>query len=407
MRVRLPARFERLDLAGSGGWLLFGLFVLVVALASQPAYWPRDTSVPFLVVWPPALVATLAAAAVGVARFRPASPRLRPVEAIAIAAVMLMVMTDVTGRGQFLRDLGIYLKAGHHFLDGAPVYLREPMTVQPLDRTDYPFLYPPLTLPLFALLALMPVPIAQAIWLAFSLCLVVAALRRFGVPWRWAVLAPLWPPLFGGLWVGNVSVPALLLFAVGPWIGASLVLAGAFKSYTGLAALWLVRERRWRAIAVGLAGLVLIAAVTLPLTGAAAWSDWLRGLELYQESQSRVPALYGFGLGLYVPFAVYAVLAAAAVLAALRARGRESLARFGVATVVASPSLFEHGLLVSIPSLMSLRPAWMWAVLGWMALPQGLTWWLGIAVIAASWLLPGTRGEHQPWPDAPELGSGI
>ena len=38
-------------------------------------------------------------------------------------AVAAMILTDLTMTYQPLRDLGIYLKAGHHFLDGTQVYL--------------------------------------------------------------------------------------------------------------------------------------------------------------------------------------------------------------------------------------------------------------------------------------------
>jgi len=170
-----------------------------------------------------------------------------------------------------------------------------------------------------------------------------------------------------------------------------------FKAYTGLAGVWLARERRWRALAAGIASLAALAVLTLPLTGADAWADWLDGLATYRTSQQAVSGLYGFGLMRYLPEAAFLALAAAATLAALRARGIESLGRFGVATAVAGPSLFGHGMLVAVPSLLSLRAVWLW---------------LAVGIVAVSWVAPamrreasGARAESEPLhPLAPGLG---
>lgn len=385
------SRARAVDLAGPGGWLLVAMFAAYVAVVTRSTDVPNGSGVPYWAVWLVAVAAALAVASLLAANLRPAAPWLRPVEALAILAVVAMVLSDVTMAWQPLRDLGIYLKAGEHFRDGAPVYMQTPLTVQPLDRTNYPFLYPPCTLPFFAALSLLPVATAQALWFGFSLGLGLLALRLIGLPRLWLVPALLWPPLFQGLWVGNVAVPALALFALAPWLGAGLVLGAVFKPYTGLAALWLVRERRWLQVAAGVGALLLMAALTLPLAGLTAWADWLSALRIYQTSQDSLPGLYGFGLPRFVPFALYAALGAAALLVALRARGAESLARLGTATVVASPSLFGHGLLMAVPSLLSLRSTWLWLAVGFLSTPDGLQWWLAVVVVAASWAVPSMR----------------
>jgi hypothetical protein len=369
----------------------------VAALAAEIVFvtrstdFPNGSGIPYWVVWIGATAVTLGGGTALVARLRPARPRLRPVEALAAIAVVAMVLTDVTMAWQPLRDLAIYLDAGHHFLDGAPVYTQTPLTAQPVDRSLYPFVYPPCTLPLFALLAALPGPIAGAIWVAGSAGLALAAMRLFGLPRRWLLPVLLWPPFFEGLWVGNVAMPALAFFALAPWLGAGLLLGAVFKSYTGLAALWLVRERCWAQAEAGLLILLGLVVATLPFTGLGLWSDWLGGLSAYQTSQGLVPALYGFGLARFMPFALYAVLAVLALLGALRPRGLESLARLGTATVVASPSLFGHGLLMAVPSILSLRAPWLWLAVGLLSTPDGLPWWLAVAVVAASWALPGLR----------------
>ena len=384
-------RPPRLSLEGRGGWLPVGLIGAYLVWNARDRSVPLGPGVDYAPAWAISVVVALLAASVLARHFRPARPWLRPVEAAAILAAAAMVLTDLTMTNQPLRDLGIYLKAGQHYLAGNPVYLQAPMTARPADLTNYPFLYPPPTLPPFAALSMLPTPIAQAIWVGGSLALGLAALRIIGLPWRWTILAVAWPPLFQGLWVGNVAVPALALFALGPWLGEGLVVGAVFKSYTGLAALWLARERRWRQIATGVAVIAALGLVTLPLTGVGQWNAWVEALRLYQSSAQNVPALYGFGLPRFVPFWVFVALAAAAVLAALRPSGRESLARLGTATVVASPSLWGHGLLVAVPSMLSLRAPWLWLAIGITSAPDGLQWWYAVALIAASWSVPEMR----------------
>jgi hypothetical protein len=386
----------RTSLDGTGGWFLVALLGAYLLMTMQN----RVALIgPGVDCWPALAVCAAIAflvASLAAWRLRPARPYLRPVEATATLAAAAMVVTDLTMNYQPLRDLGIYLKAGAHYLAGSPVYLQTPMTARPADLTNYPFLYPPLTLPGFAALSLLPTQFAQALWLGASVALGLAALRIIGIRWRWLAFAALWPPLFQGLWVGNVAVPALALFALGPWLGGGLVVGAVFKSYTGIASLWLIRERRWRGLVGGAAVVVGLAVVTLPLTGTGLWSAWIKALELYQTSQQNVPSLYGFGLPKFVPLWVFLLLAVASVAAALKATGREALARFGTATVVASPSLWGHGLLVAVPSMASLRAPWLWLAIGITAAPDGLQWWWAIVLIAASWFIPALRRPEAP-----------
>ena len=344
-------------------------------------------------MWILTAAVALAVAAVMASRFRRPAPRLRPVEALAILAVVTMAVTDLATIWQPMRDLGIYLLAGQHYLHGGQVYLSSALTVGPDDPKNLPFLYPPLTLPFFGALSVLPERLAQVVWLVGSVGLGMLALRWIGLPWRWAALALGWPPFFIGLWVGNIAVPALALFAMGPAIGSGLVLGAIFKSYTGISALWLMRERRWVDVLVGVAALAILVLATLPLTGLDLWPKWIASLGFYQASQPNLPGLYGFGLPRYVPYPVYFVAAAVAVIAALMVRGREGLARFGTATIVASPSLFGHGLLVAVPSLLSLRSPWLWLAVGLVSTPQGPQWLLAIGVIVLSWVVPAMRRD--------------
>jgi hypothetical protein len=389
-RLRLPPSLAGMD-GGRAAWLAVAALAADVVNCTTATDFPNGSGIRYWVVWLVAGSLALVAAALLVALVRPPAPRLRPAEALAILAVLAMLMTDVTMAWQPLRDLSIYLRAGRAFLDGGPVYSQTPLLVQPEDRSLYPFLYPPLTLPLFAALALLPAAIAQAVWVGASVALGLWALRLFGLPARWLPAAVVWPPLFQGLWVGNVAVPLLALFALGPWLGAGLVAAAVFKPYSAVAGVWLLRGRRWRQLVAGIAVLAALALLTAPLTGLPAWSDWIGGLRAYSASESALPGLYGFGLLRYLPALACVALAALALSVAWVGRGLQSLARFGVATVVASPSVFGHGMLIAVPAMLSLRTVWLWLAIGFLSTPDGLQWWLAVLVVAASWIVPAMR----------------
>jgi hypothetical protein len=80
-------------------------------------------------------------------------------------------------------------------------------------------------------------------------------------------------------------------------------------------------------------------------------------------------------------------------------RGTEGLGRFGVATVVVSPSVFAHGFLIALPAFLGLRGPWLWLALGITSVAPGLGWWLAIAIVVGSAFVPGLRREAGgPWP---------
>ncbi len=266
---RLIAALER----GRTAWLLP---LIAAALAVGPALtWsvPDKRGVPFVAVW--AVGVVIGAIAVGTARRRWPSA----LEATVVVVAAAVIVGDVTALAtQVLRDLGIYLRAGHAWTAGQPVYLDHLLTAVPEDRSLYPFNYPPVTLPFFGALATLPEGVVDVAWPAGSALLALIALRSFGLAWRWAILALLWRPIAEGLWVGNVAVPLLAAFALAPRAGALLALPGLVKVYAGIPALWLLRERRWRDVALAAAIVGGLVIGTLPLVGVEAWRAWLTGL---------------------------------------------------------------------------------------------------------------------------------
>ena len=392
-RVPLPA------VPGRGGLLSWSAVLALVVYILVAVYdWrlPTRDGTSFGPVW--AILTALAILALRLIR-----GRWEPLAAIAACTAVAALLTDlVQFNGQLLRDLGIYLRAGEHFVAGSPVYLSTVLTDAPIDKTTYPFLYPPPTLPFVAVLASLPRPAVEVGWLVGSAAIAIWGLRLVGLRTRWAFAALLWPPFFQGLYVGNVAVPAFALFAAAPWFGAGLVVAAAFKPYSAVAALWLIRERRIGQLVAGGAILAGVALLTLPLVGIDTWLAWIEGLRLYAISQPVVPALLGFSLGAYLPGWLVVVAAVAAIGWAWLGRGLDGLARFGVATVVGSPSLFAHGFLVALPAFLALRPVALWLALGITSVAPGLGWWLSIVlVVVASVATELRRSTDGPWPDAP------
>ena len=285
-----------------------------------------------------------------------------------------------------LRDLNLYLHAGSQFLAGAPVYTTLAMHHYPYGAY-LPFLYAPPALPVFAVLSVLPFWLVGSVWLGLSVAAVVYSLRAFGLSWHWALIALLWPPIEEGLFVGNVAIPVLLLLALAPRYGELLGLGAIFKPQNGIIWLWLVRQRAWRRVVTGVALTAAVVVLTLPLTGIGMWSEWIRALAAYQRSQEIEPTFYGIGLGRWLPELVLIPLAAGVVCAALLRRGRKGLARLGLASVVASPSLWIHGFVFAIPEFLRLRGQWFWLTVGLCAFGRWPGPQIAIVMVVAGWFV--------------------
>lgn len=360
--------------------------------------WPRRVlGAPYDELWLALVVlGTLTLAAVA----RVERARLTVAPFLAIEAAAACALTDVlVFAGEPVRDFLIYRHAGAAFLAAAPVYLAAPLHAYPANPGDLPYLYPPPTLPFAAMLAVPPEPIAAAGWVAFSALAVLLALRRFGLSWAWALAAIAWPPVFVGLYVGNVAVPAAALFALGPSLGWSLVLGPVLKPQDAIPALWVLRTGRWRQLAVGVSVLLALVIGTLPLTGLDRWMQWLGALVAYRQSQAIMPGLYGASLSHLLPYGAFLLVAGIAVVLALRYRGRRGLAALGLASTAVSPVLWAHGFIVAAPAFLMLGAPLLWTAVGLTSLLNTGPGWqlvmlLGALPLAVAW----TRHRAgEPW----------
>ena len=396
-----------------GGWLLVAAVCAYLAFEDAPWRVPMPAGLPIV----PILTVVVGLVAVGSLLL---TGRLEPVTVLAALAVVAGLLFDATFfAGTAFRDLGIYLKAGLHFRLDQPIYLAGLVTTLPADPTAYPYLYPPPTLPFAALLSLLPGPVVTIGWEAALVAAALAGLRLLGLGRRWSLVLLAWPPFAQGLYVGNVALPLFLLFVAGPWAGGGLLAGTLLKPQAAIAGLWLVRERRWRAVLTGILILAALVLLTLPVTGFDRWTAWLDGLRWFSQSQPLVPrTFYGMAPAEYVPGAIALGAALVVIALALFGRGRAGLARVGVATIVASPSLYAHGFAIALPALLELRATVFWTAIALTSVSGGPPWFAAIGLVVASWFVPDLRRERpdsaspqdrlhplgsilEPWPGAP------
>src|SRR5437667_12596487 len=153
-----PARITR-DLR----WLLALAVTAYVLYITRNWRFPNPSGVSFPGLW--AVLALGSAVA-----WRLARGSFGPVQYLATVAGWGMVLGDVTQFWtQAFRDLHIYVKAGERFLAGDPVYMTDLLTKRPDDLSNYPYLYPPLTLPLVAGLSLLPGVVVDWGWLVLAM----------------------------------------------------------------------------------------------------------------------------------------------------------------------------------------------------------------------------------------------
>ena len=305
-------------------------------------------------------------------------------------AVAAMLETDIRVIDTvFDRDLLLYLRAGAAFLHGLPVYTEVALHQAPLDPTLLPFVYPPVTLPFLAILSVLPTRLTELAWLVAAGGASVAALRCFGVRWAWVPVLLAWPPFIQGFWTGNANTLLLLAFAAAPLAPSVLALPPLVKVQLGLTGLWLPRERRWRALGRGLALAAVLLLVTLPFVGLTAWHDWLQGLAAFADTAANIRPLQGQALARLVGPVAATVLAGAIVLVALSRKGRDGLATLGLASLAISPTLYLHGLTLSLASLFRLRGAVLWFLLAITAsFARTQVWWIVVGVLVLAPLVP-------------------
>ena len=208
-----------------------------------------------------------------------------------------------------------------------------------------------------------------------------------------------WPITVQGIAVGNVASFGFFLYTLGFRVGAALVLSGMFKVYALIPSLWLIRERHWRQLVIGVAILGVLAVGSIPIVGLSTWAAWPTGLIAFQESMTRFPAMVSNALVRGTGEAWAVALTLIAIGFALFGRGRNSLARFGLASVVGSPTLYLHGLSPLVVGALVLGPEVLWFFFGLGPWYLGFgpdTGWIAMAVVGLALVVARNRDLRPP-----------
>jgi hypothetical protein len=333
-----------------GAWIVLAA---VVALAALVAAYERLVLRGHLSVVGTA-AAVVVVAALGAALLLPTSDEVRRVVRVGLAGMAsgwFAYAISIWQAGSHLYDFRSYLGAAGRWLAGGQPYLDHVLDHLPATAAADVFLYPPPLLPLFGAISRVPSGVASVGWVLVLAAAAVLAFRVIGAPWRSALLLLLFPPLVKGIESGNVANVTFLIFVLGTRAARALVLDPLFKVQGAIPALWLFKERMWREVTIGAAIVAAVVLLTLPLVGIQAWRAWWAGLGFRAASQVSLPILYGESLALSIPQLAFAGIAVLAVVAALLLPRLRALFGLGIASIVASPSLWPHGYVFAVPAL--------------------------------------------------------
>jgi hypothetical protein len=201
-----------------------------------------------------------------------------------------------------------------------------------------------------------PPPLAQALWVVhwvpwpvfatgWTLLLLVVA---FGLTSRLALLALIFPPLLGELWLGNINLLLALAIVVGFRWPAAWAFVLLTKVTPGVGLLWFLVRREWRNLAIALGATAIIGALSF-LLAPGLWADFVAStrtqLDVAQSSA-------GQAIPLSLPFRM-------AVAAALVVAGAWTDRRWFVpiAVIVAIPFSWWNVLVIGLAVVPLVLPA--------------------------------------------------
>ena len=302
--------------------------------------------------------------------------------ALGVAAT-LAVAGDTLGY-----DFLAYHAAAARLLDGGALYDMSDTETGGFGLFYYPPTFAPFLLP-FGLLAA-----STATWAWIALSLVAFLTGTWILPvsratrW-WVILLAGWSfPFVYAVKLGQVGPVLFLLFAVGwRWmddpirLGLSGALGAAIKMQPGLVLLWALFTRRFRAVVVGGAALVALAALATLLAGPSAWTDFLTLLRTVSApittEHNFTPGAVAYQLGIPEDVSTLVQVAstvavAAVVVAAIRwATAEASYLVAVIASQLVSPILWDHyAMLLLLPVAYLLSAGRWWAV----AIPLVTAW---------------------------------
>jgi hypothetical protein len=236
-----------------------------------------------------------------------------------------------------------------------------------------PMVYPAPGALLFALFALIPHALADAVFTALEIAAVLVGLRVAGVrDWRLYGVAFLWPPVISGWQTANVTL-LLVLGLAAIWryrdspVAAGLILASvvSVKLILWPLGLWLLVTRRFVALGYALAAGLALNAAAWAVLGLNELHRYTQVLSAFNAAgERRAYSTWNFAVHLGAGHAAASAIAAAlAVLAALacvvlgwRGRDRGAFALCVAVALLATPIVWLHYFALLLVPLVLLRP---------------------------------------------------
>jgi hypothetical protein len=302
-----------------------------------------------------------------------------------------------------LEDFAIFRTAALSVLHGRSPYVGpNPAAFVHFDR----FVYPPVAALLFSPFAALPGGAARVLMFLAGLVAVLAALRVLGVEdWRCYGVAVVSAPAINSLALGALT-SFLLLGAALAWryrdntavAGVATAFTAVLKLFLWPLAVWLLATRRWRAFLLCAGASIILLLGGWAVIGFAGLRSYPTLLHVLQQVEApvsfSVEALFHLGGAAATAVTVALSLAAVAAiaLAARSAEGdRRAFAVAIVASLVATPLLWLHYLLLLFVPIALYRPRlsglWFLPLALWatpMTHSHGVTWriLLALAVLA-------------------------
>jgi hypothetical protein len=315
-------------------------------------------------------------------------------EAMAYAAAPFVVVVSILGLwlhaggenvGFDLRNA--FLPAARDVLDGASPY---PLPGDPEIAGQHAYVYSPVVAYALVPLTVLPDSVAVFVGACGSFVAALVALALVGVrDWRCYGLMLMWPPVLNSVSNVSVSLPlAVLAAAAWRWrdrelsSGALLGVAVAVKTFVWPLLLWPACTRRFRGALTGVAVATVLALGTWALLGFAGLRDYpdlLRAVTDLEEreSYSLSGALLELGAGPTIArgamVAVTAGLLALAVRFGRHGDERRAFVAVILASLAATPILWQHYLTFLLVALAVARPR------------LSLAWFLPFAFYGAPW----------------------
>ena len=270
---------------------------------------------------------------------------------------------------------------------------------------------------------LLPAPLDLWVWLATILAafLVGTALLpvRPGVRWAILFLAAVSFPFLYAVKLGQVGPLLYLAFASGwRWIDRAeatglAVAAGALaKLQPALLFGWMIATRRWRAFAVGVGAVAVVAAITTIPVGVSAWLDYVALLGRVNQPITTPQNLsfgavaYRAGASMDAAAAIQWILVAASLAVTVFAWFRRDAATGFLVSVVASqllsPVIWDHyAMLLLLPVALLLERRHWWAaaipLLTWAPTPVIYPLVFAVGLLGPVWAsIPNQRLEASP-----------